>query len=517
MAGTEVDRVDLPLSVANGIGQDVTIGLYADSTGHPTGAAIASCTIPQEWISGAATTNIHGRSTALLDPWITTPPNLSLPTPANNNGDVGLATTNTAVAAIGGWNGSTFIANTYAAPLSTSTIGSWMAGPSYPTAAAEVAASVTPDGYLVGAGGLYGSSSFSPSVYSASFSAAGTIGAWSQQSALPVGLAAPALVAASNGYLYVVGGTGTNSVVATVYRASAKNGIVSNWTQLGAYPLALMLIGLVEIDGYLVGVGGFTGLTGVANVYAAQILDNGDLGSWMAWPSLPDVVSYPGVAIVNNSIVVVTQGNAWSLNVATSGPAKAWITQPAPPSTTRAQANLIALPQGVAVLGEYGYLGNYVGAVSTLSHIGVTLSAPLHATGLTNGATYHVVVSGVGGVAGVNDGQVALVSGSNGATANYSTNGGTSWTAYPATTSIPITAYVNTNSAGYPVGRLAHTLEDVSGGVPARHEWYLWQYNGLPVALGEYTANANGALGTRCFSTLSYTAQGVLTDVVVTD
>src|SRR5580700_10392649 len=49
MSGTTISRVEIPASIATGVGQDITVALYADSGGSPTGSAIASVTFPMEF------------------------------------------------------------------------------------------------------------------------------------------------------------------------------------------------------------------------------------------------------------------------------------------------------------------------------------------------------------------------------------------------------------------------------------------------------------------------------------
>ena len=50
MSGTVLDRIQLPASIAGGIGNDLLVGLYADSGGNATGLPLAQTYMPREFL-----------------------------------------------------------------------------------------------------------------------------------------------------------------------------------------------------------------------------------------------------------------------------------------------------------------------------------------------------------------------------------------------------------------------------------------------------------------------------------
>lgn len=126
------------------------------------------------------------------------------------------------------------------------------------------------------------------------------------------------------------------------------------------------------------------------------------------------------------------------------------------------------------------------------------VSIPLYATGLTSGATYHVVLSQTDTDPG-NYTSVLLVS-TAGTTAQWSNNGGIGWAAFSPGTQLSLATYYNNGTTG----RKIHTLQDISGGVPARMTWTVFQGDGQPAAYGEITGNMDE------FRVLSYNPDGTL-------
>ncbi len=126
------------------------------------------------------------------------------------------------------------------------------------------------------------------------------------------------------------------------------------------------------------------------------------------------------------------------------------------------------------------------------------VSIPLQATGLTSGSTYHIVLNQTDTDPG-NYTSVLLVK-TAGTTAQYSNNGGPSWTAFATGTQINLGTCYNNGATG----RKIHTLQDISGGVPARMTWTVFQGNGQPAAYGEITGNMDE------FRVLSYNQDGTL-------
>lgn len=115
-------------------------------------------------------------------------------------------------------------------------------------------------------------------------------------------------------------------------------------------------------------------------------------------------------------------------------------------------------------------------------------SVPLTASGLSNGAQYHIVLSSPNST-GINSSEIlSLDVGSLSPTANYNTGSG--WVAFPAGTVIPMSIF----SQGIPHGYLIHTYED-SG---ARWTWIPRDAVGNPMAIGESTGTS------KSYRTISY-------------
>jgi len=204
----------------------------------------------------------------------------------------------------------------------------------------------------------------------------------------------------------------------------------------------------------------------------------------------------------------------WTLAFTANGPAPAWrLQQSLYPLTFFGdpmavyEANVLGTP---AVLNFANPLN--ISAWIPLNPATYLISVPLHATGLTSGATYHVVFGGVGGTAGVNDFGIEFAD--VGTTLNYSGNGGISWTAWPESgVGVPLWLYAN--GSPYPVGRPAHIIEDVTAGVPARSSWFNFDYWGNLIAIGEWTTatDANSGANGASWSNVTYNSDGTIAQV----
>ena len=134
------------------------------------------------------------------------------------------------------------------------------------------------------------------------------------------------------------------------------------------------------------------------------------------------------------------------------------------------------------------------------------ISVPLYVTGLSNATKYHIVIAGVGGTTGINDAQVATVSGisGGGALTGRIKLGAGSWTGMAGTHGVPLTIY----SGG--TGRMVHTISDVASGAPARYTWLVWNWFGKLIGVGEWTTPGN----TRSFRAVQYDPDGLPTGLV---
>lgn len=235
------------------------------------------------------------------------------------------------------------------------------------------------------------------SVYTASFDAnAGTLSAWSSQANLPQALR-DATFAAWNGYVYVVGGinAGLTADLNTVYYAQVQNGQITAWNTANPYPLPLDSVFAAAINGFLVVFGGetFSG-TQTTACYFAPINSDGSLGAWQTGPSLPvaDVGFQVGTPQFGPyGVMAIGNGQAYMLSFTASGPDIAWQTFTQPQGGD--QLAEIAVQPGT--WQHYGlYTTNYSTFPVTLTP---RISVPLPTTGLSNGTTYHIVLSQPGG------------------------------------------------------------------------------------------------------------------------
>jgi hypothetical protein len=406
MSGTLLDRIVLPMSIETGIGQDVLVGLYADSGGAATGLPIAQTYVPREFLQSSPCADFNG---VILSPWWQVAPNTTLP--ANLAALSGQSLIDDGVGniyGIGGWDGATTTVFVVSAPFTGNGLGAWTQTAPLPVSLAECGLGFTSDGFIMVVGGIHAGGVAIATVYS-SQATVGTVAAWTTQTPIPQALFGAAVTVIGTN-MYVVGGsTGGGVSVSTVYMSPlTAGGTTGAWTtptncQL---PVALEGVALVQINGWLVALGGLSNVAAQSTVYAAPInAVTGTIGSWVPWPSFP----LAGGAInlnawvVDNNIIIMSGTYSASLAVNSDGPANAWVTQP-----------LIAYPP------SYGY-SNHTAINGTLILIGTanvsggtaqvntvpSVSVPLHATGLTNGNVYHIVVAPVGLIDGVNRTQLA--------------------------------------------------------------------------------------------------------------
>ncbi|HUL04383.1 MAG TPA: hypothetical protein VLV16_14270 [Gemmatimonadales bacterium] len=178
----------------------------------------------------------------------------------------------------------------------------WTASSSLPTAQSGTGvASVQIQGnnYVYAVGGATAGGAPTASVYYATVSSGGTLGAWQSTTSLPVALAFTGVTAATQynssvstgGFLYVVGGASSaaGTPVATVYRASINsNGTLGSWSVNTTLPTPVRSAGAIVWYGSLFVVGGAgSGNTPSTNVYRWPVQVAGDLTPLKVQASLP--------------------------------------------------------------------------------------------------------------------------------------------------------------------------------------------------------------------------------------
>jgi hypothetical protein len=431
MSGTILDRVELPLSVMSGVGQDVLVGLYADSAGVPTGLPLAQTYVPRELIPIAGT-SLPGHGLIMSEAW-TAQSSLTPPAPYDTYQVPGFVSDGVVAIFVGGQiktGGFTATTGTVIGLMSSAngSVTQWAAGPAYPVALAEVGMAVDAQSYVYGAGGLTGAGAASNVVYSALYSSSPpTIGAWQAQTVLPQTLTNNAMIVISSGtaagstpILYSVGGlhSGTPGTKVVYAAPITSPGLVGAWTTPAAsqFPINILQTTLVQINGYLVAIGGQTDNslpTYTTNVWAAPINNDNTIGSWRPWPSLP--AAYAGQATVyGNTILFCQENQAFSLDVSAAGqPDPIW--QNCSQQWTAISGSIQAVPM-MCMAGNY--LVNFsadpnallAAPGSTPLNFTSMMSVPLHVTGLSNATKYHITMSPLGNCDQFNVTQVAMSS-----------------------------------------------------------------------------------------------------------
>ncbi|MBI2931211.1 MAG: hypothetical protein HYY16_06140, partial [Planctomycetes bacterium] len=219
-------------------------------------------------------------------------------------------------------------------------------------------ATVAYDSFLYAVGGETGvgaAQTFYKTVYVASMSATGSLGAWSSAEDLPLNRSRMG-VHVYNGRMYAVGGVVnvglltqiTNTVVAA--NVDPSGGGVTGWAAATSLPEARSRHASVLYAGRLYVIGG-EGVAGSLNdVRFAQIKADGSLSAWSAPMPLPQSV-VDGSAIAMHGTLYVYSGSAMlSAPINQDGTLGAF-TSTAPPPTSRSGARMVAHSGVVYVTG----------------------------------------------------------------------------------------------------------------------------------------------------------------------
>lgn len=129
---------------------------------------------------------------------------------------------------LGGHNGTSYVANTYSAPINADgTVGAWASGTALPAAVGRAQALVT-FGRVYLIGGFSGS--HLSTVYMAAINVDGTLGSWVATTALPAGLSESQIIATKS-KVYLLGGKNASGITSTVYSANIAGGL-TDYTRL---------------------------------------------------------------------------------------------------------------------------------------------------------------------------------------------------------------------------------------------------------------------------------------------
>lgn len=422
MTGTSIGRVAVP-ALPVGSGADLLVSLWTDSGGTPA-TMLNQARIPASWITQlAAVAGVSGPSSQAPTLQYTGRPlataglntlhfgTASFPSwsaPTNGTGGPAGNPVSTYygnyLIQIGGNSGSTFYNNVFTIGYDENgDIAQAMPQPSLPanTDGSGSAVVQTDPGsgtstlFMTGGSQVSGSGMVN-AVFAAGFNpATGTISSWSTQTVLPVATQYHSTAAWQN-HIYVIGGSTGAGVTANVYYAQVQNGQLGSWTAATPLPAPLWALFTVALNGFLFVIGGANPSAAEQDtVYYAPINADGSLGAWLPGPLLPKAMGVlqgqPALAASTYGIAVNGSSTFCTLGVTTDGPDASW--QSAPLS---AGGNFYAISTGDN--GSWRYYGLY-GTFYCTSPVALTprISVPLPTSGLTSGATYHVMLQQQGG------------------------------------------------------------------------------------------------------------------------
>lgn len=520
MSGTAIGRVTIPvLPVGNGA--DLVVSLCNDNSGNP-GAVITRTRVPATWINQLAAVNgITGPS---VQPPSTQYTNNALAVaqfnalhqgtstkkgyapPAATSGGPSSGAMNTAygnyLIFVGGViNANTAVSGVFTIPCDTAgNVGAGIPQPSLVTpndgSCGLVVSTEAPDGnlYVVMTGGATTfNGSPTTATYTAQFDASsGSISAWSAQAALPQALQWH-VMAAWNGYVYTVGGGSAGNAV---YYGQLQNGQITAWNTGPSLPQAATFLYATAINAFLFAIGN-AGAGTQTNVYYAPINSDGSLGSWQNGPSLPSY-GWTGIPALNaDSYGIVAQigtTHLMTLGVSGNGPDIAWqvFTEPAPFG-----GGLFSVLVPVTS-GQWQFYTLYGSTYLTVPiYLTPRISVPLPATGLTNSATYHILLQQPNGsTADYLRTSVDLDALPGNPTLRTSPKNTWTWTANPtAGTAIPIGIYDNSNGTANANGATGNNVV-----------WHTWQDNGARITTLVRATTPDQRLIGICESTVNPTA-----------
>lgn len=425
MSGTAIGRVAVPL-LPVGSGTDLIVSLYTNSAGAP-GTLVNSARIPAAWISRLAA--VSGVSEPSSISPITQYTNSPLAVSQFNTFHMGATTlTNWSYPVVipgfsvanagqtyygnyyiliggqGGAGGTTFVNNVFTIAYDTAgNLSQAIPQPAFPTnnsgscATAVVTDPSSGSLTVVAAGGSTASGVHTAATYTASFDPVkGVVSAWTSQANLPQ-VVWDGIGATWNGYFYSIGGTngGNTADLNTVYYAQVQNGQITAWNTANPIPAMLDSTYATAINGFLVVFGGETfGLVNQTTCWYAPINANGSLGAWQTGPPLPTAVvdfQFGTPLFSPYGVMAVGNGQAYLLGFGANGPDTAWqvFTQP------QGGTLLADAASGPGTWVHYGLYGSYYSTFQLA--LTPRISVPLPTTGLTNSATYHIVLSQPGG------------------------------------------------------------------------------------------------------------------------
>lgn len=297
---------------------------------------------------------------SLLAAWTASTPNLPAP-------NYGLASSvyGSYIYISGGNDGVKFSSAVYSARLNPDgSLNSW-APAGYMPAARYGHQMFAARGRLYVLGGFNAGSAQS-TVWSAQVSSSGALGAWAQETSLPVALYFHCAVYYL-GNVYVSGGY-SSSVSAAVYKAGlGEDGTLGAWTALtNPMPGARYAHTMNESNGVLYVTGGNDGSGPKNTVWSALIKDDGTIDPWYAQASLPSVRFAHKAVVLGDKLLALggdngtgPQNMVWQASVPANGGIYAWTPAAPLPELSRFHA---AEPVGEKIYILGGHNGSAAGS-----------------------------------------------------------------------------------------------------------------------------------------------------------
>jgi len=313
-------------------------------------------------VSMSLITTAYALSPGSIGPW-TTSAN-SLP----QNITASAATTyNNYVYNVGGFNGNSINAVTYAPLNSDGSVGAWLAASALPQSLDGVS-TVAYNGYLYAIGGYdTGGNVWTDAVYYAPINNDGSLGGWTLNGNLLPSVLAWSTISINNGYIYITGGY-TGIYHSSVYYAPINpNGTIGPWvTSPHSLPQTIAFATSVVNNGYLYELGGTDSGTETAAIYYAPLNSDGSVGAWTtnATP-LPQAIS-DTEAVTSAGYVYVLGGEVSGFESApiyyaqfnSDGSVGAWTTNATPLPQALMDATTVINNGYVYEMGGTGNLGS---------------------------------------------------------------------------------------------------------------------------------------------------------------
>jgi len=222
--------------------------------------------------------------------------------------------TNRFVYLLGGGNGVSRGSVIQRAPINVDgTIGAWSANGNIPVGLSDCASFVTKNRvYLVGGQTdtpSYANPTIVSTTYYAPINSDGTLGTWTAGPALPGALSHTNVVVTKN-RVYAITGWTTGSSTNVIYTAPIdSSGVVGTWTSAGTVPQALIHAHVAVFKNKLYLFGGLTkaimdpATTYNSTIYTASINADGTLGTWSTYtPTMPEGIYGGSVLVTKHNI-----------------------------------------------------------------------------------------------------------------------------------------------------------------------------------------------------------------------